>query len=187
MLSFLLEPQTWMIRVVLGLIIFVVALILGKILGKVVEKVISNIGITALVQKATNTSIKIETILGGIVSYTIYFLGFVMALNQIGITTTVLNLISGAVLILFLIVVFLSSKDILPNIAAGFLIHGKNLVEEGDVLKIHDIEGIVIQTTLVDTRVKTKKGDMIFIPNARLVKYEDINNEIHQVLYWYQN
>lgn len=174
MVEFIFDASTWMTRIVLGLLIFVVALILGKILGKIVEKVTANIGIGEILQKITKVSIKVEKIAGGIVSYLIYFLGFVMALNQIGITTTVLNILSGAVLVLVLIVIFLSVKDVIPNIVAGFMIHGKGLIVEGDIIKIHDIEGKVVQTNLVETRVETEKKDIIFVPNARLVKYEVI-------------
>jgi small-conductance mechanosensitive channel len=178
MVESLFEVHTWMIRIVLGLLIFIVGLIIGKILGKIVEKLILNLGITEVIQKITTLSIKTEKIVAEIVSYVIYFLGFVMALNQIGITTTVLNILSGAVLVLVLIVIFLSVKDIIPNIVAGFLIHGKSLINEGDTIKIHDIEGKVIQTNLVETRIETQSKDIIFVPNARLVKYEVIKRNV---------
>lgn len=166
------EPDSFVLQLTFAVLIFIVALVFGKLLGKIVEKVLSNLGITEVIQKTTKADVRIDKIFGGITSYVIYFLGFVMALNQFGITTTVLNILSGAVLILILLVIFLSVKDIIPNIVAGIMIHSKGLIEEGDVLKIHDIEGVVVQTSIVDTRIQTKKGDIIFIPNARFVKYE---------------
>lgn len=166
------EPNSLMTQLVFATLIFILALIVGKIAGKVLEKVLINTGFDQIVKKTTKKEINIGKIIGGIASYVIYFLGFIMALNQIGITTTVLNILSGAILVLVLLVVFLSIKDVVPNIIAGMMIHTKGLIDEGDIIKIHDIEGEIIQTSIVEARVKTKNGDIIFIPNSRFIKYE---------------
>ena len=95
-----------------------------------------------------------------------------MALTQIGFATIVLHMISAAVIIIIVLSIFLGIKDFIPNMLAGFYIYKKKLVQENEHIKVHDIEGKVIHVNLIETRIKTKKGDIIHIPNSIITKNE---------------
>lgn len=166
--------NNFILEVFIALTIVVGSLILGKILGRIVDKFLKKTSINKVVYDATKVRVNLDKIISTLVSYAIYLFGFIWALNYLGIASTVLNLLSGAILILALILAFLAFKDFIPNMMSGLFIHAKGFLKEGDVIKLHDIEGKIIYLNLVETRVKTKNGDIIYIPNSRLTKYEVI-------------
>lgn len=161
----------------IAITIFFASLVIGKILGKITENIIKHTKINQILERSTNLKINIAKIVAAIVTYTIYFFGTIMALNQFGIATTVLNIFSGAILILVVIFIFLAIKDFVPNLTAGLFIHTKGFLEEGDIIKLHDIEGRITYISLAETRLKTKSNDIISIPNSRLIKYEIIKRK----------
>lgn len=166
-----------LLEIFVALTIIVGCLILGKIVGKVLEKFIKKVALNEIIFSSTKIKLNLDKTISTIVSYVIYFFGFVWALDYLGIASTVLNLLSGAVLILALILAFLAFKDFIPNMTAGIFIHAKGFLKEGDRIKLHDIEGKIIYLNLVETRIKTKSGDIIYIPNSRLTRYEVIKKK----------
>jgi len=157
-------------KLVVAVIIVLIGLVLGKILGKFVQKALHEIELNKILKNAAGIKISIEEIISAFVTYFIYFIFIMMALNQLGITTVVLHMISGAILIIIIISILLSIKDFMPNMFAGLFIHQKRFIKEGDVLKVDNTEGRVIHINLVETKIETKKGDIIYIPNSLLTK-----------------
>ena len=66
--------------------------------------------------------------------------------------------------------VFLGLRDFIPNFFAGWYIYRKDLIKEGKQVKINGVQGKVAKLSLLDTRIKTKKGDLIYIPNSVVIK-----------------
>jgi len=161
-------------KFVVAIIILLVGFILARILGKFSQRFLGEIEFNKMVKRATGKDVSIEEWIGNFVMYFVYFITIVMALGHIGLTTTVLNMISAAVIIIILISIVLAIKDFAPNVLAGLTIHNKKLIREGDRLKTKNAEGKVIYINLVETRIKTSRGDIIYIPNATLIKSEFI-------------
>jgi|TARA_B100002003_G_C13810817_1_gene399699 small-conductance mechanosensitive channel len=159
-------------KLIVTVIIILVGLIIGRIIGKVIYRLIKELGITKIVRKTTKTNISIEKIMSNFVTYFIYFVTIIMALNNIGLSTTVLNIIIVAIITIVVIALFFVVKDFFPNIISGIFIKQKNLIKQGDFIRINDKEGKVIKINAIETTLKTKKGDIIYIPNALLSKQE---------------
>jgi len=157
-------------KLVVAVIIVLIGLVAGKLLGKLIHKLLHEIGLNQLIKKSTGIKIAIEEIISSFVTYFIYFIFIVMALNQLGITTVILHMISGAILIIIIISIMLSIKDFMPNMFAGFFIHQKGFIKEGDIIKVDNIQGKIIHINLVETKIETKQGDIIYIPNSLLTK-----------------
>lgn len=169
--------NSFLLEVFVALTIIVCCLILGKIVSKIISKVVLKTSLNDLIYSSTKLKLSLDKTLSTLVAYLIYFFGFIWALDYLGIASTVLNLLSGAILILALILAFLAFKDFVPNMTAGLFIHAKGFLKEGDRIKLHDIEGKIILLNLVETRLKTKSGDIIYIPNSRLTRYEVIKKK----------
>ena len=122
-----------------------------------------------VIKKVAKIKINLEQIVGSTTTYLIYFLTIIMALNQIGLTTTML---SGAVLVIIVLSIFLSIKDSIPNIMAGISIIRKEDIKEGDFIKTKEVSGKVKNVTLTEIQLKTRKDDIIHIPNSIFVKTE---------------
>jgi small-conductance mechanosensitive channel len=159
-------------KFVVAIIILLIGFIIGKLLGKIIQRALHEIELNNLLQRATGIKISLEEIISSFITYFIYFITVIMALSQIGLTTTVLNMISAAIIVIIILSVFLGIKDFVPNMIAGIFIHQKRFINKGDRIKVKDIEGKIIHINLVETRIETKQKDIIYIPNSMLTKSE---------------
>jgi small conductance mechanosensitive channel len=75
-------------------------------------------------------------------------------------------------MILIILSTFLGIKDFIPNAVAGFFIQHKKELKVGQKIKIKGMQGTITEITLLETKIETKTGDVIFIPNSVLSKTE---------------
>jgi len=158
-------------KFIVAVIILLVGFIFGKILGKLLEKVLHEIELNKVLKKWLNTNTNFEQLFGLILTYFIYIFAIIMTLNQMGLTTTVLNMLAAAILIIILISIFLTTKDFLPNFFAGFKLAKTNKISVGDRIRIKDMEGKITKINLTDVEIESK-GDIIHVPNSLFLKHE---------------
>ena len=73
------------------------------------------------------------------------------------------------------IIISLGSSSIIGNIMAGMVITYMRPFRIGDFIKYGDIEGFVIEKTVLVTRIKTRKNNVITIPNSNLMSSQTTN------------
>ena len=159
-------------KFIVAVIIILIGFIIAKIAGRLLQKILKEVELNNIIKKAANIRVNLEEIISSFTTYFIYFITIIMALSQLGLTTTVLHMISAAVIVIVIISIFLGIKDFVPNLMAGIFIHRKGFVNEGDKIIVKGIEGRIIHLNLVETRIKTKKGDVIYLPNVLLTRNE---------------
>jgi len=102
--------------------------------------------------------------IGTIVYYLLLIIVVISALNQAGVDTTLitshLTIFFGGLLLAFAISYGLASKDIVSNMLSSY--YGKGKYKEGQVLKIGDIEGKVIQIDNLSITLEHQSGKVIF-------------------------
>lgn len=166
-------------RLTLAVIILLIGFIIGKLLGRLTQKVLHQFEVDVAFKKAVGVNMVVEGFLGGFITYFIYFIAVIMALNQLGLTTPVLYMISGSIMLIVIVALLLAIKDFIPNFFAGFFIFRKNIVNVGDRIRIGNIEGKVIEVGLIETKVETKNKDQVFIPNSEMLKSELVKIKKH--------
>mgnify|MGYP003974417895 CR=1 FL=1 len=159
-------------KIIVTLIILVVGIIIGRTMGKILLRILHELGLNRLIKETTKVTISLEKILSSFVAYFIYFITLIMALTHLGISTTVLNILIVAIIIIIIIGLVFVVKDFFPNIVSGIFIQRKNFIKEGDLIKVNDKTGEITKINLIETVIKTDKGDVIYIPNAILSKKE---------------
>ncbi len=157
-------------KVIVVLAILLIGFVIGRLLGKLVQKALHGIGLNSLMAKM-GVGFSLEALFGNIVAYIVYFTTILIALNKLGLTTTILHILAAGIITLAILLVIISLKDTLPNIFAGFLIKQKNLIKEGDTITVQGKQGKIKKITLTETLMETKKED-IYIPNSILMKKE---------------
>ncbi|MBW3000025.1 mechanosensitive ion channel family protein [Candidatus Woesearchaeota archaeon] len=161
-------------RILVAVIILLLGFIIGKVAGKIVKKILHELEMNVIIKKATRIDFNLEKVIATFVSYFIYFITIIMVLNQLNITTTVLQMLSAAVIILVIISVLLAIKDFVPNVFAGFYIYRNKFIKKGETIKVKGMEGEVIDITIIETKIETRDGDIVHIPNSALTKTEII-------------
>ncbi len=160
--------------ILIAVIILLIGFILGKLLSKVIQKVMNSLEVDNITKKATRVEIGLEKAIGTFTKYFIYFIAIIMALNQLNITTTILQMFSAAILIIVIISIILAIKDFVPNTFAGFYLYRNKFIKEGETIRVKGIEGVVKHINLVETKLETREGDLVYIPNSALTKTEII-------------
>ena len=161
-------------KIIVTIIIILVGFIIGRIVGKITYRLLHEIGISQVIRKTTKIKISVEKIVSRFIVYFIYFATIIMALTNLGLSTTVLNIIVIAIIAIVIITLFFIIKDFFPNIISGIIIKQKSFIKEGDFIRVNNKEGRIDKINLIETTLKTKKGDIIYIPNSLLSKQEII-------------
>ncbi|MBS1266671.1 MAG: hypothetical protein MAG795_00639 [Candidatus Woesearchaeota archaeon] len=157
-------------NIILAFILLLGGIILAKVIGRVIEKLLKEIELNRFIKKTTSLKISVEELIANIVTYFLYFISVVAALDQLGIATTVLHFISIAAIIIVVSSILIGLRDFFPNVLAGIHLYQKRILEEGDKIKVGDVKGTVVKVSMTEIRIKTKKQDIIYIPNSLLIK-----------------
>ncbi|NQU78561.1 mechanosensitive ion channel [Candidatus Woesearchaeota archaeon] len=159
-------------KFVVAIVLLLIGFIIGKILGRLLFKFLHSFEINENFSKITGTTLKIEEIAETFTTYFIYFITIVIVLQQIGLVTTILHMIAAGVILLIILSTFLGIKDFIPNAIAGWIVLNRKEFRVGQKIKVKGMLGKIIEITLLETKIETKNGDTIFIPNSVLNKTE---------------
>lgn len=106
-----------------------------------------------------------------ILHYTLVFLGFVVALQTLG-----LNLTSLAVVLGFLSVgIGFGLQNITSNFISGIIILFERPVSVGDFVSIGDQSGTVLSINMRSTVIQTRDRVRLIVPNSRFVSEPVVN------------
>jgi small-conductance mechanosensitive channel len=155
-----------------ALIILFIGLILGKLCGKLLQKLLREVDLDHTLQDALHIRFPLTEIVSSSLTYLIYFIALVIALDTLGVVTHVLSIVSIGLIIIVILFIFLGVKDFIPNAVAGLFVHRKKFISPGDIISVDEIQGEVVYINLIETRIKTANGDLIYIPNAHLTKHK---------------
>jgi small-conductance mechanosensitive channel len=116
-----------------------------------------------------------EFIILKLITYLVYIIAFVVAIESIGANLSSLLIASAALLV----GVGLGLQHIFNDIVSGFILLFEGTFKVGDVIEINN--GIVARVTRIDVRtskVITQDGNFLIIPNSKLTT-DIINNWSH--------
>ena len=166
----LIEINPFLTSILIAIVIFLGGLILGRILGKLIEKFLKDFKIDSNIKKKTNIKLSIGKLLSVFIQASIYIIFAVLALNHIGITSLLLNIIFIAIIIVLSISFLLALKDSLPNMIAGLTLRKKSNLKLNTKININNIEGTIIELNLFEVKIEKTNKDILHIPNSLFVK-----------------
>lgn len=73
------------------------------------------------------------------------------------------------------ILVSLGSTSIVGNVMAGLVMTYMRPFKEGDFIRFGEVEGFVLEKTALVTRIRTRKNEVITIPNSNLMSAQTSN------------
>jgi small conductance mechanosensitive channel len=140
----------------------------GRFLGKFFGKVVKNMNIGEMTKKLGVS--KPEVLVENGVSYLIYIIAIVLALQRIGMPSYINIIIVVLVAILITTLIFLSLKEFLPNLVVGSYLRAIEHLRPKDKVKLEGIRGVVKKIGLFETEVVTPDKDIVFFPNSYFAK-----------------
>jgi len=151
------------LEIVYKVIIFFVILVVTWIIVILIDRILKKILVGVF--PAISASIR------RVVSIFLWILGSLIALSQIGLTLEVLLLVVaiagiGAIIAL---------RDVLENLVAKYFSDAFIPFNKGDIIKVGNYEGEVIEINPIATVLLNEKGEMISIPNSIFIKEITVN------------
>jgi len=167
----LMASHTIVNNIVIAIAIFLIGLIIGRIIGKLVGRFIKSIGLDDFAKKHSKIKFSFEKLSGGFVSFVIDLIFLIIALNYVGVTSLILNVLSFVIIIIISIAIILSIRDSVPNIIAFRKITKNNSVKVGDTVEFDNVKGVVKQINAFETQIENKNEDIIHVPNSMFVTH----------------
>lgn len=108
----------------------------------------------------------IGALLRSISRYALYFIGFVWALDAIGIPAGSIITAAG----IGGLAIGFGAQNLVRDIISGFFILFEDQYDVGEFVTIDGASGVVEEVGLRSTRIKAFAGDVFFIPNGSIAK-----------------
>ena len=120
--------------------------------------------------RVTRLNIRLERIISGLVAFIIYFFSVIIALNQVGLLSIIIQWLSYAVVIAILISLTLGLRDIIPNLFAGLSLKRKLKLRVGKKINVGTVKGKISKLNSLYVHVVTKDEEIILVPYSQLMK-----------------
>ncbi|MFH1396370.1 MAG: mechanosensitive ion channel domain-containing protein [archaeon] len=163
----ILQEYFW--KIITAIIILLVGFGIGIFAKKLLNKALKEVGLNKILLKV-GVRYNTEVIMSNIISYLIFLVTIVVALDTLGITSIVIYLLLGAVLMLLILSFLVGAKDIIPNFIAWLVLQRKGKIVIGKSIKVKEISGRVEKIGYLETEIKTEHGDVLYVPNNLFLK-----------------
>lgn len=163
-----------LLKIIIALLVFLIGFVIGKIVQKIILRLFVMSDFDRLFKKKTGFKFSLSVIASKVVSYFIYVVAIVMALNRLELATTIITTVVILIVIILVLFVIFGLNDIFANLTAGFMIRIRGIIKPGDYIRLKDkrIEGYIVSMNAQNIRIETKKDEIVFIPNMVLFKSE---------------
>lgn len=163
-----LSVQEFIFKIITSLIIILAGFALGILIDKALLRLFKELQLNQLIGRIF-IAVNLERWLSTFSSYFIYLGTIIIFLNYLDIELAALYLILGGIFLLLLLTFIVWLKDILPNYSGWLLLKEKGNLAMGSFLEIGETDGVsgtIEKTGWLETKIKTKKGDILYIPNS---------------------
>ena len=161
--------QSYFYSIAAGIGTLLIGLALGILVKKFIFKLLKEVELNKIMSRVGITY-NLEFWISSILSYLVYLITLVFFLNQLGITSIVLYLIVGAILMLVILTAIVGLKDVIPNFVAWVLLQRKGRMIEGHHVSVREIDGRVERIGFLETEIRTESGDLLYVPNSLFLK-----------------
>jgi len=155
-------------KIVVAAILLLVGIIIARLAERFIHYMLRHMELNRALRKV-GMPFALEESVSLFVKYALYFVAFVVTLNQMGLASQALAIASVAVILVVIVSVFLGLKDFIPNYWAGIFLYRKQVYKIGDWIEVNGIEGQVTRFGVLDTTIKTRQGDVIYLPSSLLM------------------
>ncbi len=152
-----------------NIIVAVFVVIFGVIIG---DK--SEVYVSERLEEIHVSSIKV---FAPVIKYSVIFLAVLMALNQLGVSTTALHILLAGYLLAIILFGGLALRTLLSSGVSGLYILTSNPYSIGDRIKVGEREGVVQEIDMFTTRIEDDDKEYV-IPNQEIFD-EGVSKEIN--------
>lgn len=170
--------RTFAGKLVLAAIVLLVGVIIGRVVERALRFGLKHLGVNRGMGRI-GLAFAFEETIAGIVKYAIYVVAFYLALNTLAVAGYAFAAFAGLVIVVIVVALLLGIKDFVPNYWAGLWLYRKRFYKVGDTIEINGIVGVVERFEVLETGIRTRSGDMIFLPSSMILHSQLLKKEKH--------
>jgi small-conductance mechanosensitive channel len=106
-----------------------------------------------------------------LIKYFLYIIGIILALQSLGFDISILLAGSAALLV----GIGLGFQDIFKDFMSGIIILFDGSIKVGDVIEVESLVGVVREINLRTSKIRTREGIIIIVPNGYFISQNVIN------------
>lgn len=148
-----------------AIILAIISYIIYKIINRVFKQYSKKLPVEKTVIHIINT----------VIDVLIIFFAIMIIASALGINTSSLI----AAFSIFGLAISLSVQNLMSNVANAINIYANHPFKVDDYIEVNGVEGTVVKISLMFTKLRTYKNEMVFIPNS-LVGSSTIKNYTHE-------
>jgi len=150
--------------------ILILGFVFGNVVSNIVKKILKGLEINKRLKEQLNVKLALEALVSSVIKYVIFAIALITALTRIGLSTRIFYIILGIILLSTILFTLLAMKDWVPNLISGFYLLKTKKLKRGATLQVKGVQGKVVQVNLLETKIRTEKDELIFIPNSLITK-----------------
>lgn len=152
-----------------GIVILIVGLALGLLAKKVTFRILQEFEVDRIMN-TLGFAYNAERWISSLLSYAIYVVTVILFLDQLGIRSVVMYTVAAGIMLLAILTAVVGLKDILPNFWGWIYARRQKLLRIGYHINLPEVAGIVQRIGYLETEIKTRKGEVLHLPNALFSK-----------------
>ena len=159
-------------KILLIIVIFIIASILVRIFNRIIDYIMTtrdNANKKFNIKFNEKRSETLHKLVRSAVRYTVYFIAFFQVLSILGVNTTSIVASAG----IASVAIGFGAQSLVKDIISGFFIILEGQFDVGDNVKIYNqaafiAGGYVMSLGLRSTKIRSKNGEVYFIPNGTI-------------------
>ncbi len=153
----------------LVIVILIAGLAIGMLAKKVSLRLLQEIEFNKFLS-SLGIAYNGDCILSSLLSYLIYLVTIIIFLDQLGIKSLAIYVVVAGIIGLVMLTFIVGLKDIIPNFWGWMQIRRSRTVKEKRYVKLPAVSGRIQHIGYLETEIKTKKGDVLYVPNSLFIK-----------------
>ncbi len=161
--------SSFMNKYVIALVILLLGFAVGKLLGKLVEFLLHKLHLNDKINRFTGHDILFEETVGYFISFVLYFIFLVWALEKMGVIQNILSWLAFGIILIMVFSLIFSLRTLTLDFLSGAIIRGRNLLKKRQYVKIGTVRGMVLKVDLFDVILKSD-DEIVRIPNYKALR-----------------
>jgi|GEM_PF-3125607 len=161
--------QVYANTVIVAIATLLVGFVLGTLAKKFLSRFLREIEINKI-KAIRKSSLDLERGIGTTISYIIYIVTIILFLDQLGIRALVITLIIIGLIALLSITIIIGLRNVPANLKCGLQLKRADQFRPGKSVTLGEIKGIIERVNWLETKIRTERGDLLYVPNSLLNK-----------------
>lgn len=155
-------------KYMIAVLLILIGYIIANFVFKISIKLLTWLELDKLFRKF-GLRVSVSNYLSHFLEFIVYLVFLIMALDEVGITTWVLNIIGILIMMVVLLSLLLTIKDLFPNLYASYNLYQNKELQPGKKIKCNGVEGKIVSINSTETVIEDKNGDLVYVPNSYLI------------------